>query len=117
MDTIFIHKLRIDTIIGIYDWERTNPQTVYLDIEMGVNIRPAASSDHIDDTPDYKAVAERLLDFVGESAFFLLEAMAENIADLVLAEFAVQRVKVTIHKPGALDEAEDAGVMIERQAP
>jgi len=74
MDIIFIHDLRIETIIGIYDWERQIKQIVSIDLEMGTDIRKAAASDAIDDTLNYKAVAKRLIQFVGDSHFMLVDA-------------------------------------------
>ncbi|MEM7207818.1 MAG: dihydroneopterin aldolase [Pseudomonadota bacterium] len=115
MDTIFIHDLRVDTIIGIYDWERTTLQTVSLDIEMATDIRNAAKTEDINNTPSYKDVAKRLHDFVSESEFFLIETMAEEVACIVLDEFGVESVKITVHKPGAVTTAKDVGVIIERK--
>ena len=78
MDIIFISDLRIETIIGIYDWERKVRQTVSLDLEMAADIRKAAATDSIEDTLNYKAVAKRLIEFVGDSEFQLVETLAEN---------------------------------------
>lgn len=114
MDIIFIRDLRVETIIGIYDWERTTRQTVGIDLEMGADIRKAAQTDNIEHTPSYKDVAKRLIDFVGDSEFFLVETMAEQIANIVLTEFPVPWVKVTLRKPGAVRGASDVGVIIER---
>ena len=114
MDTIFITDLRVDTIIGIYDWERSTHQTVSIDLEMGTDIRKAAETDDISDTPSYKDVAKRLVDFIAASEFFLVETMAERIAELVRSEFSIPWVKVTLHKPGALSDARDVGIIIER---
>ncbi|OOY84824.1 dihydroneopterin aldolase, partial [Solemya velum gill symbiont] len=83
MDIVFLQALRIDTTIGIYDWEREIRQSVVLDIEMGTDISKAAASDHIDDTLDYKAVAKRLIDFVGNSEFQLVETLAEEVCRLI----------------------------------
>ena len=114
MDIIFIRDLRVETIIGVYEWERTTRQTVAVDLEMGTDIRSAAHSDNLDHTPSYKDVAKRLADFIGNSEFFLVETMAEKIADIILTEFPVPWVKVTLHKPGAVSGASDVGVIIER---
>ena len=83
MDIVYIRDLRIETIIGIYDWERKTRQTVSLDLEMGTDIKKAAASDSIEDTLDYKSVAKRMIQFVGDSEFQLVETMAERIADIV----------------------------------
>jgi dihydroneopterin aldolase len=114
MDIIFISELRIETIIGIYDWERVTKQTVSLDLEMVADIRKAAATDSIDDTLNYKAIAKRLIDFVGTSDFQLVETLAEKIAAIVLEEFSVAWLRLRLHKPGALRGARDVGVVIER---
>lgn len=114
MDIVFIRDLRIDTIIGIYDWEREIRQTVVLDLEMGTDITRAAASDAIEDTLDYKAVSKRLIEFVRESEFQLVETLAERCATIVLAEFQVPWVRLTLNKAGAVSAARDVGVIIER---
>ena len=113
-DIIFLRDLRIDTIIGIYAWERAIKQTVVVDLEMATDIRRAAASDAIDDTLNYKAVAKRVIEFVGNSEFQLVETLSERIADIVLSEFAVPWVRVTLNKQGAVRGARDVGVIIER---
>jgi len=115
MDIVYIRDLRIETIIGIYDWERETRQTVSLDLEMGTDISKAAESDSIEDTLDYKSVAKRLIQFVGDSEFQLVEAMAESIAGIVLNEFDVPWMKLRLSKPGAVTGSRDVGVIIERQ--
>ena len=114
MDIVYIRDLRIETIIGIYDWERETRQTVSLDLEMGTDIKKAASSDHIDDTLDYKSVAKRLIQYVGESEFQLVETLSERIAEIVLNEFNVPWMKLRLSKPGAVTGSQDVGVIIER---
>ncbi len=114
MDTVFINDLRIETIIGIYDWERKVKQTISLDLEMGADIRQAAATDAIDDTLNYKAVAKRLIAFVEASEYQLVETLAEKIAAIVLSEFTVPWLKLTVHKPGAVRGSRDVGVIIER---
>ena len=114
MDTVFINDLRIETIIGIYDWERKVRQTISLDLEMGADIRRAAETDAIDDTLNYKAVAKRLIAFVEDSEFQLVETLAERIAAIVLSEFNVPWLRLTVHKPGAVRGSRDVGVVIER---
>ncbi len=114
MDIIFLKKLEIETVIGIYDWEREIKQTVVLDIEMATDISKAAASDHIDDTLDYKAVAKRLIQFVGESEFGLVETLTEKIAEIIVTEFSVPWVKVVLNKRGAIRGAEGVGIIIER---
>jgi dihydroneopterin aldolase len=114
MDTVFINDLRIETIIGIYDWERKVKQTISLDLEMGTDIRRAAETDVIEDTLNYKAVAKRLIAFVEDSEFQLVETLAEKIAAIVLSEFSVPWLRLTVHKPGAVRGSRDVGVVIER---
>ena len=114
MDKIFLQELKIDTIIGIWDWERRIRQTVVIDLEMSADIARAAATDQVEDTLNYKLVAKRLQQFVGESSFQLVETLAERIAGLIRDEFGVAWVKVTLHKPGAIRGSKDVGVMIER---
>jgi dihydroneopterin aldolase len=114
MDKIFLHELKIDTIIGIWDWERQIRQTVIIDLEMSADIARAAATDQVEDTLNYKLVAKRIQQFVGESSFQLVETLAERIAGIIREEFGVAWVKVTLHKPGAIRGSKDVGVMIER---
>ena len=117
MDKIFLSDLRIETVIGLWDWERKIRQTVSIDLEMSADIRKAASSDSVEDTLNYKLVAKRLQQFVGESSFKLVETLAENIAAIVRDEFDVAWVRVKVNKPGAIRGARDVGVIIERGSP
>lgn len=114
MDIIYIHELQVETVIGINDWERSVKQVVSMDLEMAADIRKAASTDHIDDTLNYKAVAKRLIEFIEPSEFELLETLAEKIAEIVLAEFDVPWLRLRLSKPGAVRGSKDTGVMIER---
>ncbi|MFO1506553.1 MAG: dihydroneopterin aldolase [Lysobacterales bacterium] len=114
MDIVFIEDLRIETVIGIYDWERNIRQTVALDVEMAFdNTRPAAS-DRIADTLDYKAVAKRLIAFVEGSRFELVETLAERCAAIVREEFGVGWLRLKLSKPGAVTGSKAVGVVIER---
>ncbi len=113
-DTIFLHELKVETIIGIEDWERRIHQTVSIDLEMGADIRRAAETDSVGNTLNYKAVAKQVQKFVAESEFQLVETMAERIADLVLQEFEVPWIRVRVSKPGAIRGASDVGVLIHR---
>jgi dihydroneopterin aldolase len=114
MDIVFIRDLRIDTVIGIYDWEREIRQTVVIDLEMGSDIARSAATDAIEDTLDYKAVSKRLSEFVKASEFKLVETLAERCATIVLDEFQVPWVRLTLNKEGAVSAARDVGVIIER---
>ena len=114
MDIIFLRNLKIDTVIGIYDWERRIKQTVILDLEMATDIKKAAKSDDIADTLDYKAIAKRVISFVEESEYKLVETPAERIAEIIVNEFKVPWVKLSLNKIGAIRGARDVGVIIER---
>lgn len=114
MDIIFLSDLRIETVIGIFDWERRIRQIVSIDLEMAADVRRAAAGDSIDSTLDYKSVSKRLISFVESSEFGLVETLAEAIARIIVTEFEVSWVKVTLHKPGAIRGARDVGVIIER---
>ena len=114
MDHIFITALTAEAVIGIYDWEREVKQRLEIDLEMSMDLRAAARSDAIEDTLNYKSVAKRVLAFVEGSSFRLVEGLAGEIARIVLEEFKVERVKVTVHKPGAIRHSRDVGVVVER---
>jgi dihydroneopterin aldolase len=114
MDKIFLEELKIDTIIGIWEWERKIRQTVIIDLEMSADIAKAAATDDVADTLNYKSVAKRVQQFVGDSSFQLVETLAERIAAIVRDEFGVAWVKVTVHKPGAIRGSRDVGIIIER---
>ncbi|ACR10696.1 dihydroneopterin aldolase [Teredinibacter turnerae] len=114
MDIVFINDLRIETIIGIYDWEREVRQTVSLDLEMAHDISQAAATDDIQYALNYKAVAKRLISFVGDAQFLLVERMAEEVARVVMEEFNVPWLRLTVSKPGALRGSRDVGIRIER---
>ena len=114
MDIVFLRDLRIETVIGIYDWERKIRQEVILDLEMGCDIRKAAASERIEDALDYKAVAKRLIAFVGASEFQLVETLAERCAEILLQEFGIPWVRLSLNKIGAVTGARDVGVLIER---
>jgi dihydroneopterin aldolase len=114
MDRVFIEDLRIETIIGIYDWERTTRQIVALDIEMAFDNTLPAGTDRIDDTLNYKAVSKRLIAFVEASQFQLVETMAEQCAAIIRTEFGVRWLRLKLSKPGAVTGAKAVGVIIER---
>jgi len=116
MDRVFIENLSVETVIGIFDWEREIRQVVSLDLEMEFDIGKSAASDAIEDTLDYKAVAKRLIRFIERSEFQLVEALAEKCASIVLEEFPVERLKLKLSKPGAVRGSSAVGVVIERSA-
>ena len=114
MDKIFLKELKTEAIIGIFDWERQVKQTVLIDLEMSADVRKAALSDSIEDTLNYKRVAKRILEFIEQSSFHLVETLAEHIAMLVIEEFQVSWVKVGLNKPGAIRSSRSVGIIIER---
>ena len=114
MDIVYLRDLRIDTVIGIYGWERRIRQTLVFDLEMSADTARAAASDAIEDTLNYKSVAKRLIQFVGESEFQLVETLAERCAEIIRQEYGVRWVRLTLNKKGAVRGASDVGVIIER---
>ena len=114
MDIIFLQDMKVETVIGIWDWERKIRQIVAIDLDMAADIRKAAASDSVEDTLNYKSVAKRVQAFVSESSFKLVETLAEKIAGVVLDEFDVAWVRVRVNKPGAIRGAKGVGVLIER---
>lgn len=114
MDIVFLRDLKIDAVIGIYGWERRTRQTLIFDLEMSADVARAATSDDIADTLNYKSVAKRLTQFVSESEFQLVETLAEQCAQIILREYAVRWVRLTLNKKGAVRGATDVGVIIER---
>lgn len=115
MDHVFIEGLEIEALIGIYDWERRIRQTLVFDLEMGFDNRVPAASDDIKDTLNYKAVSKRLVEYVSQSDFGLVETLAERCAEIVLQEFNVDSLRLKLAKPGAVRGARAVGVVIERR--
>jgi dihydroneopterin aldolase len=114
MDIIYLTDLRVETVVGVNAWERRVPQTVVMDIEMAGDARRAAGSDSIRDTVDYKAVTKRIIAFVSETRFELVETLAERVAGILLEEFNVPWCRLRINKQGAVRGVRDVGVVIER---
>ena len=114
MDIVYVGKLQTDAVIGVYDWERGTRQTVVLDLELASDNRRAAATDGIAEAVDYDAISRRILDYVQASEFQLIETLAERVAELVLAEFSIPWLRLRLGKPGAVAEAGDVGVIIER---
>lgn len=117
MDIIYIRELKIDCVIGVWDWERKIKQRVLIDLDMAFNIDKAAKSDKLEDTLDYKAVSKRLQQAVGDSSFQLLESLAEFVSQILLEEFSIPWIRLRLNKKSALSNAEDVGVIIERGNP
>ena len=113
-DRIFLRGLTAECIIGFIDWERRVKQTVVVDLELPVDCRQASSSDEVADTVDYKKVAKRVLAFIEASEFKLVETLAQRLALLLLEEFGLEWLRLSINKPGAIRNSRDVGVFIER---
>lgn len=114
VDIVFIEDLKVETVIGIYDWERQIKQTVSIDLEMGHDNRPAAAEDTIDKCLDYKSVAKRIIGFVEAAEYQTVETLAEEIAAIVRNEFNVPWLRLKLSKPGAVRGSKNVGVIIER---
>ena len=114
MDIVYTRELRAATIIGVYGWERRIRQTVVLDLELATDNRRAAASDRIEDALDYAALSARVVSFIEGSEFQLIETLAEQVAAIVLGEFGVPWLRLRLAKPGAVTQARDVGVVIER---
>ena len=114
-DKIFIQELKIPCLIGIFDWERKKKQIVSIHIELPASISKAAKSDNIRDAMDYKKIAKRTIDFVSKSKFFLIEALIENLATLLIKEFKLKEITLQIEKPGAIRGAKTVGIKITRR--
>lgn len=114
MDTVYIRGLRVEAIIGVFDWERTIRQPLVLHLDLASDNRAAAATDGIAEAVDYDAISKRVLAYVRDSRFQLIETLAERVAALVREEFDIPWLRLTISKPGAVAEADDVGVIIER---
>ena len=114
MDIIYISQLRVETVIGVYEWERHIRQVVLLDLEMATDVARAAATDNIADALNYKAVAKRVAAFVEGTRFQLVETLAERVAERVLDEFGVPWVRLRVCKEGALRGVKEVGVLIEQ---
>ncbi|MEJ2114874.1 MAG: dihydroneopterin aldolase [Gammaproteobacteria bacterium] len=114
MDTIFLRDLEINATIGIFEWEKRIKQKVRIDLEMATDIAKAAASDAIEDTLDYKAISKRVIQFVEESRYELIETLIEKVSEIILKEFNISWVRLTISKPGAVRGSRDVGITIER---
>jgi dihydroneopterin aldolase len=114
-DTVFLRGLEVECIIGFIDWERRIKQKVLLDLELPIDCVRAAASDDVADTLDYMSVASRVREFVGQSQFMLVETMAHRLALLLLEEFGMEWIRLSINKPGAVRGSRDVGVSIERR--
>ena len=116
MDKIFLRELRVEAVIGIWEWEQRIRQTVSIDLELAADARAAAAADSVESTLNYRDVAKRVQTFVAESRFHLVESMAESVARVIVEEFKVRWVRVSVAKPGAIRGAREVGIVIERTA-
>ena len=116
MDKVFIENLEIETIIGIFGWEREVKLIVRISLEMSFDISKAGKSDNIDDALDYKKIGKSIVNLVENSSFFLVEKMAEEIASLVLKNEQIEEIKLRVEKPGALRGSKSVGVEILRSS-
>ncbi|MBD3894855.1 dihydroneopterin aldolase [Halomonas sp. ML-15] len=114
-DRVIIEALAVETVIGVYDWEREIQQRLVLDLELATDIRAAAATDDIDLTLDYAAISQRIARFANEQSFALVETFAERLASVLHEEFAITRLALTVRKPGAVAAANAVGVCIERE--
>ena len=114
MDIVFIKQLEVISTIGVYEWEKSLQQKLYFDLEMAFDNKPAAKTDDIELALNYFSVSEKVSQFAQNNQFELIETMAESVAALIMEEFSVPWIKLTLHKPGALPKAQSLGVQIER---
>jgi len=113
-DIIFLRGLAVECIIGFIDWEPLVKQTVVIDLELPVDCRSASIRDEVEDTLDYKKVAKRVIAFVEASEFKLVETLAHRLALLILEEFDVAWIRLSVNKPGAIRGSRDVGMSVER---
>jgi dihydroneopterin aldolase len=114
MDIVFLDELRVDTVIGVWEWERRVTQTLLLDLELGTDMHCAGRSDDLRDTVDYQAVRDRIVEVTRESRFELIEALGERLTSMLLEDFAVAWVRLRIRKLGVLRDVQAVGIIIER---
>lgn len=114
MDIIFLQEVKVETRLGVPEWERMLPQTIILDIELAMPHSRSCQSDAIDDTIDYGKIVARIRQTLTENSFKLVEALAEHICQLILTEFGTPWVKIKVGKPGILPGVKQLGVVIER---
>jgi len=114
MDIVFIRDLEVKTVIGVFDWERKIRQRLIFNIELGTDIGSAAKSDELGDTLDYKAISHAIEDMAEASSYQLVEALVEAVAQMVIKDFGVKWLSITLDKPGAVSCARSVGVKVER---
>jgi len=114
MDKVFIKGLSIQTTIGFYPWEKEIKQTLVLDITMGWNTASAAENDELAKTLDYAEISVAVEKFANENPVDLIETLAERIAALLIKNYHIPWLKLSIGKPGAVHNTQTVGVEIER---
>ena len=114
MDTIFLHGLKVECVIGIWEWERRITQTLTFDVDIGFDTTVAARSGAIEDTLSYREIAKRITAYAQETRANLVETLAQGVADILLEEFGALWCKVRVNKRGAVTGSTDVGVVIER---
>lgn len=114
MDIIFLSEVKVQTKLGVPEWERMVEQTIILDLEIAMPHSRSCQTDEIDDTIDYGEVVARIRQTLKENSFKLVEALAEHICQIVLNEFCAPWVKIKVAKPGILPGVKALGVVIER---
>ncbi len=114
LDTIFIHGIQCECVIGVWKWEKAITQTLVLDIDLATDVSAAASSDKLEDTLDYKMIADRVREYAKENQFDLIETLIARLAELILDEFDTNWVRIKLDKGGAVKHVEHVGIIIER---
>ncbi len=115
MDIIFLESVKVKTHLGVPEWERQIAQTIILDIEISYDFKKACETDAIEHTIDYAVVVESIRARLTEKSFRLVEALAEDICQLILKEFDAKRVKLRVAKPNVLPDLAALGVQITRE--
>ena len=115
-DKILIRQLKIDTVIGIHEWEKAKTQPILLDLDLSFDCKRAAQTDHIDDALDYFAVCKEVTEFVASNHYELIETLAEQVAQLILSRFPCKKIKLSLYKPEAIDNTETVGLRIVRKS-
>ena len=114
MDIVYIRKLNVQTTIGVYDWEQDIKQLIVIDLDLGCDATKAGETDNLEHALDYKAISDRVIQFTGDSHYSLIEALAENLAKVILQEFNISWLRLQLSKPDALADATNVGITIER---
>lgn len=117
MDKLIINNLLVRGIIGVNDWERTQPQDILINIEIFADLSKAGKSDRLADSVNYRTVSKKVIAHTESAERWTVESLAEDIAAICLAQEGAQRVRVRVEKPGAVRFAESVGVEIERSQP